>query len=69
MRAIDQTIRKGETLRLKEGRLERIKKVRRAIAAVEDRDLTDVGLLDEMILEGLKLREERKDLQPFLKNP
>lgn len=44
---------------VKPGKLERLKKVRRKQADVENRDLSDVGLLDEILEEGLTIREQK----------
>jgi len=37
----------------------RLKKVRREQSVKEDRDLTDTGLLDEILEEGLAKREKK----------
>lgn len=55
----NQTARKQTALAVKTDKLERLKKVRRGLAAVEDRDLSDVGLLDEILEEGLTKREKK----------
>lgn len=44
----------------KKGRLE---KVRRRISADEDRDLSEIGLLDEILEEGLTKREKKLNIQ------
>jgi hypothetical protein len=38
---------------------ERVKKVRRKLEAVEDRDLSEVRLIDEILNEGLTKREKQ----------
>jgi hypothetical protein len=55
----NQTAKKKTALAVKDEKLERLKKVRRTQAAVEDRDLSDVGLLDEILEEGLAKRERK----------
>lgn len=55
----NQTGKKSTALAVKPDKLERLKKVRRGLAAVEDRDLSDVGLLDEILDEGLAKRERK----------
>jgi hypothetical protein len=37
----------------------RLKKVRREIAKAEDRDLSEIGLIDEILEEGLAKRERK----------
>jgi len=37
----------------------RLKKVRRELSAAEDRDLSDVSLIDEILEEGLTKRERK----------
>lgn len=58
----NQTARKKTALAVKDEKLGRLKKVRRELAAVEDRDLSDVGLLDEILEEGLTKREKKLGL-------
>jgi hypothetical protein len=55
----NQTISKKTALAVKGDKLDRLKKVRRGLAANEDRDLSDVGLLDEILEEGLTKRERK----------
>lgn len=40
----------------------RLKKVRRELAVKEDRDISDTGLLDEIMEEGLTRREKKLGL-------
>ena len=37
----------------------RIEKVRRKLAAAEDRDISEIGLVDEILEEGLSRREKK----------
>jgi hypothetical protein len=53
---------KKTALAVKNDKLGRLKKVRRELAAVEDRDISDVGLLDEILDEGLSKRERKLGL-------
>lgn len=62
MNSDNQTAGKKTALLLKPGKLDRLKKVRRRMADVEERDLTDVGLLDEIVEEGLTKREKKLGL-------
>jgi hypothetical protein len=55
----NQIIEKKTAMAVKPGKLDRLKKVRRKLSDVEDRDLTDVGLLDEILEEGLSKRERK----------
>lgn len=55
----NQTLAKKTALAVKEEKLLRLKKVRRNLASTEDRDLSDVGLLDEILEEGLTKRERK----------
>jgi hypothetical protein len=59
MNSENQTARKKTALAVKDEKLERLKNVRRKQAAVENRDLSDVGLLDEILEEGLTKRERK----------
>jgi hypothetical protein len=59
MNSGNQTARKKTALAIKDEKLVRLKKVRRDLASDEDRDLTDVGLLDEILEEGLSKRERK----------
>lgn len=52
-----KTARRGPEL--KPERLERFRVVRRKLAAVDNRDITDVGLLDEIVVAFLIEQEER----------
>lgn len=54
-----KTAEKKTALAVKADKLSRLKKVRRKVADVEDRDLSDVGLLDEILEEGLTQREKK----------
>lgn len=58
----NQTAAKKTALAVKNEKLGRLKKVRRELAAIEDRDLSDVGLLDEILEEGLTKREKKLGL-------
>jgi hypothetical protein len=62
MNSDNQTVLKKTALAVKPDKLERLKEVRRQTAAVEKRDLTDVGLLDEILDEGLAKREQKLGL-------
>jgi hypothetical protein len=55
----NQTIGKKTALAVKNEKLVRLKNVRRIQAAAENRDLSDVGLLDEILEEGLTKREQK----------
>jgi len=46
-------------VRIYKDKAERVKKVRRELAAVEDRDLSDTSLIDEILEEGLTKREKK----------
>jgi hypothetical protein len=59
----NQMIEKKSALAVKPDKLGRLKKVRRKQADVEDRDITDVGLLDEILEEGLTKRERKLGIQ------
>jgi hypothetical protein len=59
MNSDNQTAGKKTALAVKPDKLGRLKKVRRELAAVENRDLSDVGLLDEILHEGLSKREKK----------
>jgi hypothetical protein len=37
----------------------RLEKVRRQLSAAEDRDLSEIGLIDEILEEGLAIREQK----------
>lgn len=50
---------KDENMRVRGEKRERIKIVRRKLAAVENRDLSDTALLDEILEEGLTKREKK----------
>jgi hypothetical protein len=54
-----QTALKDENMRVRGDKRERIKNVRRKLAAVENRDLSDTALLDEILDEGLSRREKK----------
>jgi hypothetical protein len=54
-----KTMEKKTALAVKADKLSRLKKVRRKVADIEDRDLSDVGLLDEILEEGLTKREKK----------
>ena len=54
-----KTTRKKTALAVKDETLDRLKKVRRAQAAAENRDISDVGMLDEILNEGLSKRERK----------
>lgn len=41
----------------------RVKKVRRELSAAEDRDLSDVALIDEILEEGLTKRERKLGIE------
>jgi hypothetical protein len=57
-----KTPEKKTAMSVKPDKLGRLKEVRRQTAAVEKRDLTDVGLLDEILEEGLAERERKLGL-------
>lgn len=50
---------KEQNMRVRGEKVERMKKVRRELSAVENRDLSDTGLLDEILEEGLSKRERK----------
>lgn len=50
---------KQTTKQIKPDKLDRLKKVKWDMAAVERRDISDVTLIDEILDEGLAIREER----------
>lgn len=62
MNSDNQTAVKKSALAVKPDKLERLKKVRRKLADVEERDLSDVGLLDEILEEGLTKRERKHNI-------
>jgi hypothetical protein len=62
MNTENQTTGKRTALAVKDDKLVRLKKVRRDLASAESRDLTDVGLLDEILEEGLSNRERKLGL-------
>jgi hypothetical protein len=41
----------------------RLEKVRRRLAAAEDRDLSEIALIDEILEEGLRKREKKLGLE------
>jgi hypothetical protein len=59
MNSDNQTAGKKTALAVKPDKLGRLKKVRRKLSDVESRDLSDVGLLDEILDEGLAKREKK----------
>lgn len=59
MNTDNQPGRKKTALAVKDDKLGRLKEVRRQTAASEKRDITDVGLLDEILDEGLTKRERK----------
>lgn len=63
MNSENQTARKKTALAIKDDKLGRLKKVRRDMASAEDRDITDIGLLDEILEEGLSKRERKLGIQ------
>lgn len=48
-----------ENMKVRNEKRLRLKKVRRELAVKEDRDISDTGLLDELIEEGLTKREKK----------
>lgn len=46
-------------VRIYKDKADRLKKVRRKLTGAEDRDLTEVGLIDEILEEGLTKRERK----------
>lgn len=48
-----------ENMKVRNEKRLRLKKVRRELAVKEDRDITDTGLLDEIMEEGLTKREKK----------
>jgi hypothetical protein len=46
-------------VRIYKDKADRLKKVRRKLTGAEDRDLTEVGLIDEILEEGLAKRERK----------
>jgi hypothetical protein len=58
-----KTPRKKTALAVKDDKLDRLKKVRRAQSVAENRDISDVGLLDEILDEGLKKRERKLGIE------
>jgi hypothetical protein len=42
----------------------RLKKVRREIARAEDRDVSEIGLINEILEEGLTKRERKLGIEP-----
>lgn len=48
-----------ENMKVRNEKRRRLKKVRRELSFKEDRDLTDTGLLDEILEDGLKVRERK----------
>lgn len=50
---------KHTTKQIKPDKLQRLKKVKWQLAAVEKRDITDVSLIDEILEEGLSKLERR----------
>lgn len=63
MNSETKTARKKTALAIKDEKLGRLKEVRRKQAADENRDITDVGLLDEILEEGLKKRERKLGIE------
>jgi len=58
--ATDNEKNKGwENMKVRNEKRFRLKKVRREQSVKEDRDLTDTGLLDEILEEGLAKREKK----------
>lgn len=55
----NQTKSKKRGPEMKPERLERFRVVRRKLAAVENRDITDVGLLDDIVVAFLETQETR----------
>lgn len=48
-----------ENMKVRNEKRLRLKKVRRELAVKEDRDISDTGLLDEIMEEGLTKREKK----------
>jgi hypothetical protein len=48
-----------ENMKVRNEKRFRLKKVRRELSVKEDRDITDTGLLDEIMEEGLAKREKK----------
>lgn len=54
---------KGSThVRMRKDKKPRIERVRRKLSAIEDRDWTDIDLVDEILEEGLSKREKKLGL-------
>lgn len=51
-----------ENMKVRNEKRLRLKKVRRELAVKEDRDISDTGLLDEIMEEGLSRREKKLGL-------
>lgn len=51
-----------ENMKVRNEKRLRLKKVRRELAVKEDRDISDTGLLDEIMEEGLTRREKKLGL-------
>lgn len=49
-------------VRIYKDKADRLKKVRRKLSGAEDRDLSEVGLIDEILEEGLSKRERKLGL-------
>lgn len=60
----NQTKPKRRSLEVKQEKLLRFKAVRRKLADVENRDLSDVGLLDEVVTAFLEEQEARFGIKP-----
>jgi hypothetical protein len=48
-----------ENMKVRNEKRLRLKKVRRELSVAEERDLTDTGLVDEILEEGLAKRERK----------
>ena len=54
-----EKVKGWENMKVRKEKRLRLKKVRRETAVKEDRDLSDTGLLDEILNEGLTERERK----------
>lgn len=48
-----------KNMKVRNEKIDRLKKVRRRLSLNEERDLTDTGLTDEILEEGLSKRERK----------
>lgn len=50
---------KGTAVKIKAEKIERLKTVKRGLAVIEDRDITDVSMMDAVLDKGLTFFEEK----------